>query len=98
MAFSAVRSWMPGRFLRTFVYATPLAEPEAFDICPVLLAHPADDRWTDSLGHAGFLRSSASREALVMLGNAGHLPVEEPGASQLRSALLDFLAEQSHRP
>jgi len=31
-----------------------------------------------------------------MLDNAGHFPVEEPGATQLRTALLDFIAERGH--
>ena len=31
---------------------------------------------------------------LVLLENAGHFPVEEPGVSQLRQALLEFLAER----
>jgi alpha-beta hydrolase superfamily lysophospholipase len=88
-------SWMPGRFLRTFASSGPLAEPEAFDVCPVLLAHPADDRWTDiSVTRAFFDRLRVTKR-LAMLGNAGHLPVEEPGATQLRAALLDFLAERS---
>jgi len=34
---------------------------------------------------------------LVMLDNAGHFPIEEPGVSELRTALLDFLAEGSRR-
>jgi alpha-beta hydrolase superfamily lysophospholipase len=91
-------TWMPGRFLRTFVNSAPLVEPEAFDVCPVLLAHPADDRWTDiSITRAFFDRLSIEKR-LVMLENAGHLPVEEPGATQLRVALLDFLAERDRRP
>jgi pimeloyl-ACP methyl ester carboxylesterase len=32
---------------------------------------------------------------LVMLSNAGHFPIEEPGVSELRTALLEFLAERS---
>jgi alpha-beta hydrolase superfamily lysophospholipase len=91
-------SWMPARFLRTLASSKPLVEPEAFDICPVLLAHPADDRWTDvSITQAFFDRLPVAKR-LVMLDNSGHLPVEEPGAAQLRVALLDFLAERSRRP
>ena len=88
-------NWMPARFLRTYIGAGPLVEPEQFDVCPVLLAHPADDRWTDvAVSRAFFDRLGVSRR-LVMLGNAGHLPIEEPGVSQLRAALLDFLAARS---
>jgi alpha-beta hydrolase superfamily lysophospholipase len=91
-------TWMSGRFMRTYVNSKPLAEPEAFDVCPVLLAHPADDRWTDvSVSRRFFDRLSVAKR-LVMLDNAGHLPVEEPGATQLRMAFLEFLAERSRRP
>jgi alpha-beta hydrolase superfamily lysophospholipase len=91
-------SWMPARFLRTFANSKPLMEPEDFDICPVLLAHPADDRWTDVSITRPFFDRLPVAKRLVMLGNCGHLPVEEPGATQLRTALLNFLAERSRRP
>jgi alpha-beta hydrolase superfamily lysophospholipase len=88
-------TWMPARFLRTYVNSTPLAEPEAFDVCPVLLVHPGDDRWTDVSVTRPFFDRLSVEKRLVMLDNAGHLPVEEPGLTQLRKALLDFLAERS---
>ena len=34
---------------------------------------------------------------LVMLSNAGHFPIEEPGVNELRTTLLDFLAQRSRR-
>ncbi|WNG38680.1 alpha/beta hydrolase [Archangium violaceum] len=87
-------TWMPGRFLRTFLESEPLVPPESFDVCPVLLTHPADDRWTNvSLSRPFFERLRVPKR-LVLLENAGHFPVEEPGISQLRQALLDFLAER----
>ena len=86
-------TWMPGRFLRTFLESEPLVPPESFDVCPVLLAHPAEDRWTDvSLSRPFFERLRVPKR-LVLLENAGHFPLEEPGVSQLRQALLDFLRE-----
>ncbi len=85
-------TWMPGRFLRTFLESGPLVPPEAFDVCPVLLTHPAEDRWTDiSLSRPFFERLPVPKR-LVMLEGAGHFPVEEPGVGQLRQALLDFLS------
>ncbi len=33
-------------FLITMIESVPLIEPEEFDVCPVLLAHPEADRWT----------------------------------------------------
>ena len=88
-------TWMPARFLRTFINSGPVVAPEAFDVCPVLLLHPADDRWTDISVTRPFFERLRVPKRLVMLDNAGHLPVEEPGATQLRTALLDFLAERS---
>lgn len=87
-------TWMPGRFLRTFLESEPVLPPESFDVCPVLLVHPAEDRWTHvSLSRPFFDRLRVPKR-LVLLENAGHFPVEEPGVSQLRQALLDFLAER----
>src|SRR5262249_40173114 len=37
---------VPLRFLRSLLAIRPAIEPEDFDLCPVLLAHPAADRWT----------------------------------------------------
>ncbi|MCP3141734.1 alpha/beta hydrolase [Pyxidicoccus xibeiensis] len=87
-------TWMPGRFLRTFLESGPLVPPESFDVCPVLLAHPADDRWTHVSVSRPFFERLSVPKRLVLLENAGHFPVEEPGVSQLRQALLDFLAER----
>lgn len=88
-------TWMSGRFMRTYVNSKPLAEPDAFDVCPVLLAHPADDRWTDVSVSRRFFDRLPMAKQLVMLGNAGHLPIEEPGATQFRAAFLNFLADRS---
>jgi alpha-beta hydrolase superfamily lysophospholipase len=89
---------MPVGFLRTFLASGPLVPPETFDVCPVLLTHPADDRWTDiAISRLFFDRLKVSKQ-LVMLGNAGHFPIEEPGASELRTTLLNFLAGRSRSP
>jgi alpha-beta hydrolase superfamily lysophospholipase len=90
-------SAMPAGFLRSILASEPLVPPEVFDVCPVLLVHPADDRWTDvSISRLFFDRLKAPKR-LIMLGNAGHFPIEEPGASELRTALHNFLAERSQR-
>ena len=34
------------QFLTSYVGYTPLTEPEDFDVCPILLTQPAEDRWT----------------------------------------------------
>ncbi len=69
----------------------PALEPEAFDRCPVLLAHPAEDHWTDVRISKPFLDRIAADTSLVMLENCGHFPIEQPGLSQLQQAALEFL-------
>jgi len=91
-------SSMPLGFVKSFLTAGPLMPPETFDVCPVLLTHPGDDRWTDVAISRPFFDRLKVPKQLVMLGNAGHLPIEEPGASELRAALLGFLAERARRP
>ncbi|WP_163999714.1 alpha/beta hydrolase [Pyxidicoccus caerfyrddinensis] len=90
-------TWMPGRFLRTFLESEPLVPPESFDVCPVLMAHPAADRWTQVSVSAPFFDRLRVPKRRVMLENAGHFPVEEPGVSQLRQAMHDFLLERSEQ-
>jgi alpha-beta hydrolase superfamily lysophospholipase len=85
-------TWMPGRWLRTFLTSSPVVPPEEFDVCPVVLAHPGADRWTDiELSLPFFDRIAKVDKRLVVLENAGHLPVEEPGRTQLADTVLGEL-------
>lgn len=80
-------TWMPAGFLRTYLEHQPSVRPEEFDVCPVTLAHPMDDRWTDvALSRRFFDRLGVERQ-VVMLENCGHLPVESPGYRQLGMAI-----------
>jgi alpha-beta hydrolase superfamily lysophospholipase len=91
-------SAMPAGFLRSILASEPLVPPEMFNVCPVLMVHPGDDRWTDVSMSRPFFDRLKVPKRLVILGNAGHFPIEEPGVSELRTALLDFLAERSRNP
>jgi alpha-beta hydrolase superfamily lysophospholipase len=85
-------NWMPARFLRTLLMAEPELPPEAFNVCPVTLAHPADDRWTDvSISRPFFDRLGRVPTELVMLEKGGHFPVEHPAHEQLMSAFRRFV-------
>src|SRR6516164_3760858 len=85
-------NWMPARFLRTLLVAEPELAPEAFDVCPVTMAHPADDRWTDvSISRLLFDRLGRVPTELVMLENGGHFPVEHPAHEQLITAFRRFV-------
>lgn len=82
-------------FYRSMASYDPPIAPEVFDLCPLLLAHPAEDTWTPlSVSRPFFDRLGCDKE-LVMLEGCGHLPYEEPGVSQLREAVGRFLSRIS---
>ena len=74
---------MPLGFLRTYLGSEPLTPPNRFDICPVVLVHPADDRWTPVEVTKPFFDALNVPKKCVMLENAGHFPIEQPGVDQL---------------
>ncbi|MER7334189.1 MULTISPECIES: alpha/beta hydrolase [unclassified Micromonospora] len=80
-------------FLRTFLSSAPPVEPEQFTACPVLMTHPAADRWTPPELSMPFFGRIAARRHLVLLDEAGHLPIEEPGLSQMRQAIDGFVSQ-----
>jgi alpha-beta hydrolase superfamily lysophospholipase len=82
---------VPLRFLHSTLAIRPVIEPEDFDLCPVLLAHPAADTWTTVEASRPFFDRIKGPKTLVMLENCGHFPIEEPGLSQLEEALAAFL-------
>jgi alpha-beta hydrolase superfamily lysophospholipase len=90
-------SWVPARFLRTLMTAVPVLEPEAFDICPVLLAHPGVDRMTDIAASRRFFERLAGDKRMVVLEGASHMPTEHPGVDQLEDGVLRFLAALNRR-
>jgi alpha-beta hydrolase superfamily lysophospholipase len=81
----------PLRFMHSLMSITPAIEPEDFDVCPVLLAHPGADRWTTLEASQPFFDRLKAPKELVMLENCGHFPVEEPGVSHLEEAAAAFL-------
>jgi alpha-beta hydrolase superfamily lysophospholipase len=89
---------VPMGFMRSVMAIRPAIEPEDFDLCPVLLVHPAVDRWTRLDASRPFFERIKGPKELVMLENCGHFPLEEPGFSQLETAVVRFLEEQSQKP
>jgi alpha-beta hydrolase superfamily lysophospholipase len=85
-------NWVPARFLRTFMNATPAHEPEAFQVCPILLAHPGVDRMTEISLSQRFFERLACPKRMVVLEGASHMPTERPGIDQLETAVLEFFA------
>jgi alpha-beta hydrolase superfamily lysophospholipase len=84
-------NWVPARFLRTLLTTAADLEPEQFDVCPVLLAHPGDDRMTDIALSRRFFERLAGPKRMVVLDGASHMPTEHPGIDQLEAAVLTFL-------
>ncbi|UTH73553.1 alpha/beta hydrolase [Chromobacterium sp. IIBBL 290-4] len=82
---------VPIGFMRSLFDVKPAIEPEQFDRCPVLLAHPAADRWTTLEASQPFFDRLRGPKQLLLLENCGHFPFEEPGISQLRDGASDFL-------
>jgi alpha-beta hydrolase superfamily lysophospholipase len=86
-------SWVPARFLRTLMTTAPAIEPEAFDRCPVLLAHPGADRMTGIALSRRFFDRLAAPKRMVVLDGASHMPTEHPGVDQLESEVASFLRQ-----
>lgn len=79
-------------FMRSLFAVRPDVEPDAFAACPVLLVHPAADRWTTiEASRLLFDRLQGPKE-LVLLAGCGHFPVEEPGLAQLEQVVGAWLA------
>ena len=85
-------------FYRSMTVYEPPIPPEEFDVCPLLLVHPAEDKWTPLVVSQPFFDRLGGNKELVMLEGCGHLPYEEPGVSQLQKALEEFLERVSVQP
>lgn len=87
-------NWVSQKFLDTYMSPDAVLEPENFDVCPILLTQPAADRWSPLHLSKPFLdRIRKVPVKIVMLDNAGHYPIEEPGLTQMHDAVLKFVHE-----
>jgi hypothetical protein len=78
-------------FLSSYLSYQSVMEPEDFDVCPMLLTQPAQDRWMPLHLSKPFLnRIRKEPVKIVMLENAGHYPLEPPGLSQMVDAIDHF--------
>ncbi len=86
-------------FISSYLRYAPAVEPESFTRCPILLAQPERDRWTPLSVSEIFLdRIRRVPKRVVMLQNAGHYPLEQPGLAQLEDAIADFVEEVRSTP
>ncbi|MCU1444187.1 MAG: hypothetical protein JWQ59_2337 [Cryobacterium sp.] len=81
---------VPLGWMRTFLESVPVVEPEQFHT-PILMTHPAEDRWTPLSLSQPFFDRIAGPKSLVMLERCGHFPVEEPGLSAMMNAVAQFV-------
>ena len=78
-------------FLSSYLKYVPVTPPESFDVCPILLTQPAQDRWTGLHLSELFLRRIRKVPVkTVMLQGAGHYPLEQPGIRQMVDAIDAF--------
>ena len=78
-------------FLLSMMNSSPLIEPEKFDKIPVLMVHPENDLWTPVKISELFFNRIAASKSKVLLNNAVHFPVEEPGLTQMENEVKDFI-------
>jgi alpha-beta hydrolase superfamily lysophospholipase len=78
-------------FLLTMMEYKPLLEAFNFNNIPVLLAHPGDDKWTPLHISELFFNKLSTMKEKILLDNAGHFPIEEPGINQLIKGIIDFI-------
>lgn len=88
----------PLGFFRSWLTYDPPIPYEAFDRCPVTLAHPGADRWTPPELSRATLERLAAPTTYVELERCGHLPLEQPGLDRLREVLAGAVAELSAAP
>ncbi|MGW4535491.1 alpha/beta fold hydrolase [Nocardia sp. NPDC004340] len=82
------------KFLDDYRTYVPDIEPPDFDVCPILHTQPAADHWTPlELSKPVLDPIKKVPVKLVMLENAGHYPLEEPGLTQMEDAVDAFVRE-----
>ncbi|MGY6501009.1 MAG: alpha/beta hydrolase [Acidimicrobiales bacterium] len=86
---------IPLGFLRSWLDHDPGYEPATFAACPVVLAHPGDDRWTPLDVSRSFLDEMTVPTHLVTLEGCGHFPVE-PGAVPGFRIALELALQSAH--
>jgi len=84
-------SWVYLKFFRTLMEYQPAVEPENFTQCPMLFFQPEKDYIIPWEISKPFYDRIAGKKEMIMLKNCGHIPLEEPGISQLRDQAVAFI-------
>ena len=78
-------------FLVSMMNSSPVIKPEKFSKMPVLMTHPEKYLWTPAKISEIFFDKIAAPKQKIILENAGHFPIEEPGLTQMEKAIGDFI-------
>lgn len=82
------------KFLADYMTYAPEIEPENFDVCPVLLTQPENDRWTpEFLSDIVLKKIKKVSVKKVRLRNGSHYPVEAEALEDLHQYILEFINE-----
>lgn len=85
-------NWVSLNFMSSIMSIQPAVELENFDVCPILLTQPEKDTWTPLDVSTPVLdRINQVPTEVVMLDNAGHYPLEQPGLQQMEDAIVKFI-------
>lgn len=82
---------VPLKLIISLVDANYEIEPEEFDICPILLAHPENDKWTPLRLSKLFYDRLKSDKKLFVIKKAGHFPIEGVAIEQLEKEVVGFI-------
>lgn len=82
------------KFLTDYMAYRPNVEPEDFDVCPILLTQPENDRWTpEFLSDIVLDKIKKVPVKKVTLRNGSHYPVEAEALEDLHNHILEFIKE-----
>ena len=82
------------KFLADYMTYNPEIEPENFDICPILLTQPENDRWTpEFLSNIVLDKIKKVPVKKVTLKGGSHYPVELQALNDLHKYILEFINE-----
>lgn len=89
---SSAASWASMHLLSSYSSYKLALEPEHFNICPILLTRPDQDKWTPlHLSELVLSRVKKVPVKTVMHKSAGHNPIDDPGLQQMADAIIEFL-------
>lgn len=83
---------VPMKFIYSYMTYLPSIKPEDFQVCPILLTQPENDRWTPLHLSQSFLNRIKNVPITIKeLQNGGHYPIEEIALEQLHQYILEFI-------